>query len=473
MWVSTSYFAEGLPYMVVNELAVPLFKHLGASLGAIGLTALFHVPWNLKFLWGHAVDGYETKRRWILGAEVLLSIALVALAFVATQLQMLVVISAVFLLIATLSATHDIAVDGFYLEALDDEGQSRFVGLRAMAYRLAMITVAGPGLVLIAKYGWGLGLAGIAAVMVSLTAAHSLLLPSPERRQRPLVAMVKRIFGVRMLTFAAGIAGLVMVARAFGAGRALARFREIVPLTAMQWVSILLLAALLALMALRKVIQRRMARSSSDFARSLQSFTAQPRVGLILGFIVLFRVGESLLIKMKLPFLMDEVGMSLEAYGVANGTIGLAASIAGTMLGGWLIARHGLRRWIWPMVLAQNVLNLLYVGLAYMAGGELGIGAATVVIALERIGEGLGTAVFMVYLMRCCSPDHKAAHMAIATALMSVGYTAAGACSGFMAASTGFRLYFLISFFATFPAMVLIFFLPHLDGREEATASNL
>ena len=94
LWVSTSYFAEGWPYMVVNELAVPLFKHLGASLGAIGLTALFHLPWNLKFLWGHAVDRYETKRRWVLAVELLLTAAMVAFAFVADRPSMLGAVSA-------------------------------------------------------------------------------------------------------------------------------------------------------------------------------------------------------------------------------------------------------------------------------------------------------------------------------------------------------------------------------------------
>lgn len=443
--------------MVVNELAVPLFKHLGAGLAAIGLTALFHLPWNLKFLWGHAVDRYETKRRWVLGIELIIVFAMVAFAFVADTPGMLAPVSAMFMVLAVLSATHDIAVDGFYLEALDEGDQSKFVGMRAMAYRLAMLSIAGPGLILISRFGWRVSLFAMAGIMAVLLAVHTVVLPRPEKRQLPIIEIVSwRLFaGGAILTM-----GIVVWRQLAGAA-----FIDHV-LAIAKWINLLLLAGLVVLVALRNVIRRRIMASTSAFAKATQGFITQPRIGLILGFIVCFRVGESLLIKMKLPFLMDEVGMTLGGYGLANGTVGLIASISGTLLGGWLIAKQGLRRWIWPFVVGQNLLNLLYVGLAFTTGSGLGLSVATVVISLERLGEGLGTAVFMVYLMRCCSPDHKAAHMAIATALMSVGYTLAGAYSGFVAEVTGFRLYFFLSFLATFPAMIMIPFLPHLDGRE-------
>ena len=90
----------------------------------------------------------------------------------------------------------------------------------------------------------------------------------------------------------------------------------------------------------------------------------------------------------------------------------------------------------------------------------------TAVVLAEHAGAGLGTAVFMVYIMRTCDPSHKAAHMAIVTALMSLGFTLAGVLSGFLAESLGFTLYFGFTFVATIPGMALIFFIPHLDGRE-------
>jgi PAT family beta-lactamase induction signal transducer AmpG len=74
----------------------------------------------------------------------------------------------------------------------------------------------------------------------------------------------------------------------------------------------------------------------------------------------------------------------------------------------------------------------------------------------------------MVYMMRCCQSEFKAAHMAILTALMSVGFTVAGVSSGFLAEWLGFTHYFLFSFLATIPGMMLLPFIPYLDGKTAA-----
>ena len=139
-------------------MAEILFKELGASLQVVGLTSLFHLPWNFKFIWGPFVDGYESKRRWLLLCEVVITIVLVGLGLLAALgAQTLLPLAAGFLVLALLSATHDIAVDGYYLEALDDDGQSRFVGYRAAAYRVAMLAVSGkPSSVSPSRHAWAL-----------------------------------------------------------------------------------------------------------------------------------------------------------------------------------------------------------------------------------------------------------------------------------------------------------------------------
>lgn len=411
LWVPTTYFAEGFPYAVVNNLAEVLFKELGASLQLVGLTSLLHLPWNLKFLWGPLVDRFETKRRWLLGIELGLVVALAALALLAGGRGWLGPVAAGFVVLAVLAATHDIAIDGFYLEGLDERGQSRFVGVRAMAYKIASLVVRGPLVIGIGWIGWRWGLAAAAVAMAVVCGVHFAVLPRIERRG-------------------------------------------------------LSLGALFALPWRRRAPAARPARGELHYVATFAAFLRQPRIGTVLGFVLLFRAGESLLMKMKWPFLRDELKMTLEQYGFTNGTLGVLCSLTATLVGGWLIARHGLRRWLWPFVLAQNVLNLLYVGLAARAAqGPVGLALASAVIGAEHFGEGLGTAVFMVYLMRCCDAAYKAAHMAILTALMSVSFTLAGAASGFVAAAMGFRAYFAFSFIATLPAMALIPFLPYLDGR--------
>ena len=142
-WVVTSYFAEGFPYSVVRLVSSVFFKDHGASLQAIGLTSLFGLPWNLKFLWGPFVDAFATKRHWLVITELALAAVLLAMALASVTPWALGLVSTLFLVTAFLSATHDTSVDGFYLEALNKTEQARYVGFQAMSYRVAMIAGGG------------------------------------------------------------------------------------------------------------------------------------------------------------------------------------------------------------------------------------------------------------------------------------------------------------------------------------------
>jgi PAT family beta-lactamase induction signal transducer AmpG len=467
-WVTTTYFAEGFPYTIVNSAADALFTVMGMSLSTLGLTTIFHLPWNLKFLWGPFVDQYETKRRWLLATEVVLCVLLAVLTLVGGIDAPLWLLAVVFVLVAFLSATHDIAIDGFYLEGLDQAGQSRYVGYRAAAYRLAMLAVNGPLLVLADWYGWRLTWLLSLLTMVALTTYHALVLPRPETRQRPAPELWRRVVRPRVVLPLVALLGLGLLARARGWGDVVAGAVATIPgLGAMSlpgWIGLGLLLAVLLLLANLNRVRRALDRHDSDYARSFLVFLAQPRVGALLAFVLLFRTGESFLQKMRWPFLHRELDLGLSEYGFANGTVGLLATFLATLLGGYLIARYGLRRFVWPFLLAQNVLNLLYAGLAFWpVAGAIGLPTITIVVAVEHFGAGLGTAVLMVYLMRCCDPAHKAAHMALLTALASVGFTLAGVASGALAELMGYGPYFVLTFVATLPSMVLVLVVPHLD----------
>lgn len=478
-WVSTAYFAEGFPYSLVNSVVEILFQQMGASLKVIGLTSLYHLPWNLKFLWGPFVDQYETKRAWMVWIEVALSVALVVFALLvgaAGKITLLMV--AAVLILALLSATHDIAIDGFYLEGLDEKQQSTYVGFRATFYRIAAITLSGPLLWLIGKSSWFVGLLVVAGMMSLLTIYHALFLPRPERRQAPISELLRKIFSRRLLWVFGGMAVLIALERSVGLLSLSRGVIESVPLlrglSVSEWAVLGLLVALVsfALMRKRRSSEGDETKERSAYVRSFSSFMDQERALLVLAFVILFRTGESFLVKMRWPFLNQNVGMSLEAYAFVNGTIGIIASFAATLLGGFLIAKWGLRRCIWPFVFAQNLLNLLYMWVALLEGPEsISPWVLGSVIAIEHAGAGLGTAVFMVYLMRCCDPNFKAGHMAILTALMSVSFTIAGVLSGFLADAMGFGPYFGLTFVATIPAMLMIPWLPYLDRGRGHTAS--
>ncbi len=151
LWVSVIYFAEGFPYTIVNLMSVIFLKDLGASNEVIGLTSFLYLPWALKGLWGPMVDIYSTKRTWVLSAEIVCAFLFVLLAIGVLSPHAIALSVGVFALIAFASATHDIAIDGFYLDALDKEEQALFVGVRSTAYKVAWLAGNG-GLVFLAGY---------------------------------------------------------------------------------------------------------------------------------------------------------------------------------------------------------------------------------------------------------------------------------------------------------------------------------
>ena len=483
-WVPSTYFAEGYPYSIVHQLADVLYKEMGASLATIGLTSLFHLPWNLKFLWGPMLDAFATKRAWLVATEVAISGVVVLMALLISAPNVLAISAVLFTVLAVLAATHDVAIDGYYLEALDEDGQSRYVGFRAMAYRVAMWFVSAPIIWLIARVGWTIGFLAVALIMMALTAFHAFALPRVETPKKPWRLLWQSVLRLRTAFVAGVVAAIVLFGRwAIPTADAVlqsaiettespglkAALESVAKISAPGWIALALLAVLGLVLALLPKIRRSIDGSDSFYAQAFVSFLDQDRVGLILGFVIFFRTGESFLQKMRYPFLRD-LSMSMEQYAFAHGTVGLWAGIVATLLGGWLISKHGLGRWIWPFVIAQNVLNLLYCVIAYR-GGPIELSVVTALIGAEAFGAGLGTSVFMVYLMRCCRPDYKAAHMAIVTALMSVSFTFAGVASGFLASWLGYTGYFGFTFVATIPGMLLIPFIPHVRSRPAGPAT--
>ena len=474
----STYFAEGFPYALVRLLSTVYFKDAGASLQAIGLTSLYGLPWTVKFLWAPLVDTFATKRRWLVSAELVLTVLVAGLALTAGLGAALPVAAVLFLVMAVASATHDIAIDGYYLEGLDREGQARYVGFQAMSYRVAMIAAGGGIVAFSGLTSWPAAFVLAAVVLGGLFALHGLLLPRIEPPGRPAREIVRYLLAPKALLAVAAAAAAGFAVRALLALPAAATVRHVAQrVSAPSWVVIALLAVL-AVAALRApALKRRLFASRSTYAMAFVDYLDQPRIGLILAFIVLYRTGEAFLLNMAYPFLRD-IGVTRAAYGLAYGTFGVGASIAGGLLGGALIARWGLRRCIWPFVLSQNILNLLYMFMAWRYRalylhpelGHPGLALVTALIVVEAFGAGLGTSAFMVFIMRTTKPSYKAAHFAIGTGLMQISATLAGVFSGFLAAALGFTVYFGVTFLATVPAMALIPFLPLLDAPPRRAA---
>ena len=209
--------------------------------------------------------------------------------------------------------------------------------------------------------------------------------------------------------------------------------------------------------------------SRTSFLEIIRAYFRQEKVLAIVAFILLYRTGEAMLVKLVSPFLLDPraaggLGLSTEQVGLVYGTVGITALVVGGILGGWLIATFGLKRCIWPMALALNLPDLFYV---YMAYAQPSIELVYPLVAVEQFGYGIGFTAFMVYLMYAARGRYKTSHFAISTGIMALGMMLPGMVSGFLQKAAGYQLFFIIVFLLTIPGMLTILFIPKDEGNKE------
>ena len=400
-WVSSLYFTEGFPYVVVMTLSVVMYKRLDVSNTDIALyTGWLYLPWVIKPFWGPLVDLFRTKRWWIVVMQLLMGAGFAGVAFSLSLPAFFQISLAFFWLLAFSSATNDIATDGFYMLSLDQKEQAFFVGIRSTFYRVGMVFAQG-GLVILAGYlegrlgnislAWSWTFVGIAVVIVAMGLLHQLFLPRPaEDRQG------------EEFTFS---------------------------------------------------------RFTREFSDSFAAFFKKPGVGYALFFILTYRLGEAQLVKMISPFLLDKpadggLGLTTTQIGLAYGTLGVVALIVGGILGGIAIAKGGLRRWIWPMAFALTLPNVLYFLMAYYQPSSLVFIYSSVMV--EQFGYGFGFTSYMVYMMRFAEGKYATSHFAFCTGFMALGMMLPGMASGWIQEQIGYPLFFVWVTLCMIPSLFAI-----------------
>ena len=444
------------------------------SLESIGLTSFFGLPWILKFLWAPLVDHFGTRRQWLTFTEAVLALLFLVAGFSAANgsdgVQMVAVL---FLIASFFAASQDTAIDGYYMEALDVKGQSRFVGYRVMAYRLAMMTGTGVIVSLAVWKGWGAAFWVTAILMGVLVAYHTVFLPRCEEPGQRLSRLLIVFISPVRLGVLGVIAGLTILVRWVVSFPAYEYWYQSIPVVKnfsfASWVSIGLLATVTTVAVLRKRLGRLiLSKPDSFYAKSFLSFVERDHLGLLLSTVIFLRTGEFLLSAMVSPFMVD-MGLKVH-YGWISGGLGLPCSIAGALLGGMLISKMTLKKVMWPFLLAQNLTNLVYMALALAfsshlvanSAGEIvspgfwGIASAAAVHGFDQFAGGLGTAVLMTLLMKISAGPNRTSHFAIGTGLMNVSSLFTGVASGFLAAWLGYGIFFGLSFLVSIPGMVLV-----------------
>jgi MFS transporter, PAT family, beta-lactamase induction signal transducer AmpG len=165
---------------------------------------------------------------------------------------------------------------------------------------------------------------------------------------------------------------------------------------------------------------------------------------------------------MTSPFLLDPtelggLGLTTSQLGLYYGTFGIIALTIGGILGGIVVSRHGLKFWIWWMVLAINIPDLVYVYFSYAmpeSGWIIALG-----IAIEQFGYGFGFTAFMMYTIFIAEGKNKTAHYAIATGFMALGMMLPGMFSGWLQDIIGYQSFFVWVMLCTLPGFIIIAFL--------------
>ncbi|MFW9259923.1 MFS transporter [Nostoc sp. CALU 546] len=404
-FIPTLYFASGIPYVIINTVSVIFYKKLGIDNTQIALwTSFLYLPWVIKMFWGPIVDIYSTKRQWILYTQFAMFGCLGLIAF-SLQLPNFFFISLATLTIgAFISATYDIATDGFYLLALSPEQQAFFIGIRSLFYRMAVIFGSGILVILAGQLevslnniplSWTIAIGFSALILAILFISHRLILPLPESDEQRQI-----------------------------------KTRENIP-----------------------------------FWSIISSYFAQDKIINILAFILLYRLGEAMLVKIASLFLLDKpevggLGLSTSDVGLVYGTFGVISLICGGILGGLLISKYGLKKCLFPMALALNLPDIFYV---YMAYSKPSLTLVYPLVSLEQFGYGFGFTAFSVYLMYICQGEYKTSHFAISTGIMALGMMLPGLISGYLQKVFGYPLFFILVCLLTIPGMIALFFIPLKD----------
>jgi len=404
LWVPSLYLAEGLPYVVVMTVSVIMYKRLDISNTEIALyTSWLYLPWVIKPFWSPVVDLLKTKRFWIIIMQFFIGVGLAGVALTLPTEKFFQYTLAFFWLLAFSSATHDIAADGFYMLGLKEHQQAYFVGIRSTFYRIAMLS--GQGLLVILAgqieessgdihFAWMITFLILAGLFIVFLVYHFFILPHPESDSPKGEVQLKNFV--------------------------------------------------------------------SEFLKTFVSFFKRKEILIIILFILLYRFAEAQLVKMASPFLLDdkEVGglaLTTSQVGFVYGTVGIIALSLGGILGGIAASRKGLKFWIWWMLIAINLPDLVYVYLAATQTSNFIL--ISICVAIEQFGYGFGFTAFMLYLIYISDGEYKTAHYAIATGLMALGMMLPGMISGWIQEQVGYLNFFIWVCISTIPAFVITKFI--------------
>lgn len=413
-WVPTLYFAEGLPFYAVGLMALIFYQRVGISNEVIALTtSLLGLPWSLKPLWSPFLEMYRTRKFFVVCFEFLGGVSLALLALCLPLPGYFRYTIALFSIVGFCSSSHDIVADGLYIASLNPKQQAAFAGWQGGFYNVARFFTQG-GLIILAGF---------------------------LEARMPVVRAWMVIFGS---------AGLILVILALYHARALPQGGEI-----------------------RKAESVRQV--AGTYWDVVVRFFRKPNIVLLLVFIFLYRAGEGQLVKIGPLFLKATrpehgLGLTTAQFGTIYGTLGTAAFIAGTVLGGYFTSWLGLKRAIMPLIVIMNLPNAAYVYLS--TAMPTNYGSIATALTIEMFGYGFGFVGVILLMMQEIAPGkYQAAHYAFANSLMNLGLIIPGALSGYIQKWLGYQKFFIWVLISAVPALMMARFIPLGRAQDEQTGA--
>ena len=199
-----------------------------------------------------------------------------------------------------------------------------------------------------------------------------------------------------------------------------------------------------------------------EFGRTFSTFFKKPGVALAIVFMLLYRLGEAMLVKMASPFLLDArevggLGLTTSQVGLVYGTVGIISLTLGGIIGGFAASRKGLKYWIWPMALSITLPHLAFLYLSWFTPDNLIL--INISVALEQFGYGFGFTAYMLYMIYFADGEHKTAHYAICTGFMAMGMMLPGMIAGWLQELLGYNHFFIWVMLCAIPTLAIIPFL--------------
>ncbi len=420
---------QGLINPVLVTIPTILLKSMGVSNTVIGFASIVTLPMALKFLFGPMVDSRRTRRWWIIrsGEGLMIGLVLLTATLAPAQFSLWLFLAAMTVL-AVVKAIQQVALQGFFTLALTRSELALFSGMDPVFARSAGILTA--------------------SILLSLA------------------GIVGAKLGDTRVTWAVYFGGLI---------------------------------ALFALLYLytRLAFPRPAADQPStnaqapaaSFREIVRDYFSLPAVWAGLAYIFFLRSGETFLAKMGPAFLMDAreqggFGLSIAEVGLFTGVMN-GCAIAGGVISGVLLKRHGLRRVIWPFTLAAILPNFIYVvlacnnvagvaivsvDLAFFGGGVWHLDwALLALLGLENLGFGLGFTVMNYYMFRMAAGTrYPATYVAFSASVVYLSYLLFGAISGAVQEAVGYVWLFVLSVVVSLPAFAVIPSLNYnLDRRDD------